>query len=260
MRDIRGDLQDRVSFLEEQIGAAQSEFEHAVERLRRLHQVKIEGLQAELEAVTTLLEGEYRRQGVPERAQTQERRAAPEPQDYHRPVAAEAAPQREPRQEPEPRRRAAPAEAVREARPAEAEDQRRAGPAREAETYQRSAVAQHPAQDEEHPAEAPPPQIYRRAPLVREEGRREEVRRAQPQPQPLADFLIRKLSESGPLTMEDLCQLAVQEGYFAEGESPERGVDLTLRNVAGAGFIRQLPNGAFAPASVTDTIRLRRAI
>jgi len=52
----------------------------------------------------------------------------------------------------------------------------------------------------------------------------------------------------------------VQDGYFAEGDNVERGVHVTLMNVAKAGFIRQLPNGAFAPATVMDTIRLRRAI
>jgi hypothetical protein len=81
----------------------------------------------------------------------------------------------------------------------------------------------------------------------------------QPQ-QPLADFLVRKLSEVGALSRDDLRRLAVQEGYFPDGESAERGVHATLLNVAKAGLVRQLPNGNFAPATVLDTIRLRRAI
>ena len=81
-----------------------------------------------------------------------------------------------------------------------------------------------------------------------------------PQQPPLADFLVRKLGEIGALTHDELCQLAVQEGYFADGEIAERGVNVTLMNVVKAGFIRQLPNGTFAPATVMDTIRLRRAI
>ena len=80
------------------------------------------------------------------------------------------------------------------------------------------------------------------------------------QPQPLADFLLRKLGEIGAMTLDDLCHHAVQEGYFADGEITERGVHITLMNVVKAGFIRQLPNGTFAPATVMDTIRLRRAI
>lgn len=82
-----------------------------------------------------------------------------------------------------------------------------------------------------------------------------------PQPhQPLADFLIRKLGEVGAMSRDDLRRLAVQEGYFADGDSAERGVHATLVNVVKAGFIRQLPNGNFAPATVLDTIRMRRAI
>lgn len=87
----------------------------------------------------------------------------------------------------------------------------------------------------------------------------QQPQQQQPQ-QPLADFLVRKLGEAGALSRDDLRRLAVQEGYFADGESAERGVHATLLNVAKAGLVRQLPNGNFAPATVLDTIRLRRAI
>ena len=83
---------------------------------------------------------------------------------------------------------------------------------------------------------------------------------SQPQHPPLADFLIRKLGEIGAMTLDDLCHLAVQEGYFAPGEIADRGVHVTLMNVVMAGFIRQLPNGTFTTTTVMDTIRLRRAI
>ena len=62
------------------------------------------------------------------------------------------------------------------------------------------------------------------------------------------------------MSRDDLRRLAVQEGYFADGENAERGVHTTLINVVKAGLIRQLPNGNFAPATVLDTIRMRRAI
>jgi hypothetical protein len=82
---------------------------------------------------------------------------------------------------------------------------------------------------------------------------------SQPQ-QPLADFLVRKLNEVGAMSRDDLRRLAMQEGYFAEADSADRGVHATLLNVVKAGLIRQLPNGNFAPATVLDTIRLRRAM
>jgi hypothetical protein len=86
---------------------------------------------------------------------------------------------------------------------------------------------------------------------------------AQPQRQPqqaLADFLIRKLNEAGAMPRDDLRRFALQEGYFIDAETADRGVHTTLINVVKAGLIRQLPNGNFAPATVLDTIRLRRAM
>ena len=82
---------------------------------------------------------------------------------------------------------------------------------------------------------------------------------AQPQV-PLADFLVRKLNEAGAMSRDDLRRFSLQEGYFVDAESADRGVHTTLLSVVKAGLIRQLPNGNFAPASVLDTIRLRRAM
>ena len=82
---------------------------------------------------------------------------------------------------------------------------------------------------------------------------------AQPQP-PLTDVLVRQLSEQGAMSRDDLRRLAVDEGYFNDADSAERGVHAALVSVNKAGLIRQLPNGNFAPATVMDTIRLRRAI
>ncbi len=87
-----------------------------------------------------------------------------------------------------------------------------------------------------------------------------------PQPQPqqpqqrIADFLIRKLSEVGAMSKDDLQRLVEQEGYFVDAESAERGVHAALTHVLKAGLIRELPNGSFAPPTLLDTLRLRRAI
>jgi hypothetical protein len=317
MRDIRGDLQDRAGFLEEQISAAEAQFEKRLEQLKREHLAKIEDLQSELEAVTTLIEGEYRRltsapvqddrrPAAPQAEAAPRRQAAPapEPEHYRRPVQAEVEQPRRQAQEAEPyrrpiqaeaeqpRRQAQEAEPYRQPMPAQAEHQRR--PAPEPEPYRRPmpAQAEHqrrpapepepyrrpvqaeaeyqrrpepmPAPEAEHEHRPPAPQVYRRAPIAAapetEPRRQAAMAPQQPQQPPLADFLLRKLSEMGALTHDELCQLSVQEGYFAEGEIADRAVHVTLTNVAKAGFIRQLPNGTFAPATVMDTIRLRRAI
>jgi hypothetical protein len=81
----------------------------------------------------------------------------------------------------------------------------------------------------------------------------------QPQ-QPLNDFLVRKVNEVGAISRNDLCRLSLQEGYFADVESADSSVQVILFNAVKAGFLRQLANGNFAPATVLDTIRLRRAM
>jgi len=61
----------------------------------------------------------------------------------------------------------------------------------------------------------------------------------------------------GALSRDDLRRLSLQEGYFTDAGSADRGVHATLLNVVKAGLIRQLPNGNFAPATMLD---LRRAM
>jgi hypothetical protein len=283
MRDIRGDLQDRASFLEEQISAAQAQFEKRLEHLNQEHQAKIVDLESALEAVTTLMEREYQMLGTapaqdersrqapaaaPERHQTSEQYRRPQESEPQRRTTAEAEPPRRPVNEAQPHDRPA-AEAEYRGRPeqeayrqpsaAEIEPQR--GPhAAEAEPQHRPA-AERPREHDQEPRPAAP-QVYRRGPAASaHEGERPADRQSQaPQQPPLADFLIRKLSEMGAMSLDELCHLAVREGYFADGEIADRGVYVTLMNVAKAGFIRQQPNGTFAPATVMDTIRLRRAI
>jgi chromosome segregation ATPase len=72
--------------------------------------------------------------------------------------------------------------------------------------------------------------------------------------QPLADYLVRKLAELGPMSKDAIQRLALQEGYFADGDA-DRGVQAVLMHVVKGGSVRQLPNGDFA-----EVIRLRRAM
>jgi hypothetical protein len=116
----------------------------------------------------------------------------------------------------------------------------------------------------------PPPQAihqpqphpsHQAQPQHQPQGQHQPQAQHQPQPQqPLADFLVRRLNEAGAMSRDDLRRLSLQEGYFADADTADRGVHTTLINVVKAGLIRQLPNGNFAPATVLDTIRLRRAM
>ena len=101
--------------------------------------------------------------------------------------------------------------------------------------------------------------IHQPAPAQHVSHRPQAPAPAQPE-LPLADFLVRKLNEVGAMSRDDLRRLGLQEGYFADVDTADRGVHTTLLNVVKAGLIRQLPNGNFAPATVLDTIRLRRAM
>jgi hypothetical protein len=115
------------------------------------------------------------------------------------------------------------------------------------------------------PAREPAHQVSRHAPPhashqpAQQQPSHQAPAQAQPQA-PLADFLVRKLNEAGAMSRDDLRRFSLQEGYFVDAETADRGVHTTLLSVVKAGLVRQLPNGNFAPATVLDTIRLRRAM
>jgi hypothetical protein len=188
MRDIRGDLQDRASLLEEQISAHEAQFEKLVAQIRAEHEAKLKDFRAEFDAVTKLHEIEQRRVD-------------------NAPQAPTSAP----------------------VQPA--------------------------------PQAVPQPSLQSTATPQAHQGIHQAAQQPAPAPQPpFNDFMVRKLNEVGAMSRDDLRRLSLQEGYFADVESADRGVQVTLFNMVKAGFIRQLPNGNFAPATVLDTIRLRRAM
>jgi hypothetical protein len=63
MRDIRGDLRERAKMLDEQIKAAQDQFDRLLEQLEQERDGKVEDLKAELDAVKLLMGFEHRRLG-----------------------------------------------------------------------------------------------------------------------------------------------------------------------------------------------------
>jgi hypothetical protein len=73
----------------------------------------------------------------------------------------------------------------------------------------------------------------------------------------LSDFFVRKLTELGPMSKDDLRNLAAEEGYFPNAESTQ-SVDATLIDIARKNRVRQLPDGTFAPAPLAQANWLRR--
>jgi hypothetical protein len=73
----------------------------------------------------------------------------------------------------------------------------------------------------------------------------------------LADLFMHKLSEAGSMSREELVDLAVKEGLYPDAESAARGVHPILVNLARSELIRELPNGTFAPPTMSQAIKLR---
>ena len=87
-----------------------------------------------------------------------------------------------------------------------------------------------------------------------------------PQPQivppqiSLSEFILRKLNDIGPMSKEDLITFAMKDGMFPDVESTERAVHAALISTLRNEQIRQLQDGTFAPVSMAQTVRFRRAI
>jgi hypothetical protein len=82
---------------------------------------------------------------------------------------------------------------------------------------------------------------------------------AQPRPT-LLHILLRKLSDDGPASSDDLRRWAVQQGYLDDSAMAGSTLHDVLTDTAKAGFIRQLPDGTFTATSITDLIRPQRAV
>lgn len=75
----------------------------------------------------------------------------------------------------------------------------------------------------------------------------------------LADFILQRLSEIGPMSKDDLVNLVLKEALFDDVESADRAVHTTLLNIIRSEHLRQLHDGTFVPNTVPQAVRLRRA-
>jgi hypothetical protein len=117
-----------------------------------------------------------------------------------------------------------------------------------------------PNEFDQRPMQADQPlQLAQPAPQARIQG--EQLALPQPQPQfSLADFILHKLNERGPLSKDDLVNLSLQEGVFADPESADHGIHGTLVSVIRSEHIRQLHDGTFVPNTLPQALRMRRAV
>ena len=76
----------------------------------------------------------------------------------------------------------------------------------------------------------------------------------------LADLFMHRLNEVGPMSREELVDLAVKEGFFADSETAAQAVHPMLVILLRSELIRELPNGTFAPPTMSQAIKLRRVV
>lgn len=174
MRDIRGDLQERARFIEEEIGATQAQFDKRIEQLKAERDQRLAELKAEFTALGKLMEAEHRRmvEGLP---------------------------------------------------------------------MQQSPV-QAPMHGREQPREHAQVPVPVQAPQMS-----------------LADFILQRLNEMGPMSKEGLVDLVLHEGLFGDVDSADRAVHATLVNIIRSEHLRQLHDGTFVPNTLPQALRLRRA-
>jgi hypothetical protein len=76
----------------------------------------------------------------------------------------------------------------------------------------------------------------------------------------LADRFIRVLNDAGKMSRKELIELAVREGFFPDVEAATQGIHPMVINMVRSELIRELPNGSFAPPTMSQTIKLRRVV
>jgi hypothetical protein len=76
----------------------------------------------------------------------------------------------------------------------------------------------------------------------------------------LVEFLERKLIEIGPLSKDDLCNMAMKEGYFPDAQSAAQDVEATLMRIVEEKHICPLPDGTFALPMLSQATKLKRVV
>jgi hypothetical protein len=72
----------------------------------------------------------------------------------------------------------------------------------------------------------------------------------------LADLFMHRLNDGGPMSREELVALAVKEGFFADTETAAQAVHPMLVILSRSELIHELPNGTFAPPTMSQAIKV----
>ena len=74
----------------------------------------------------------------------------------------------------------------------------------------------------------------------------------------LAELFLRKLSDAGQMSRQELIDMAVKEGFFPDAGTAAQGVHPMLVSMLRSDLVREVSEGIFMPPTLSQTINLRR--
>jgi len=76
----------------------------------------------------------------------------------------------------------------------------------------------------------------------------------------LADRFMHVLNDVGHMSREQLIDLSVKEGFFSDAQTATQEIHPMLISMSRSELIRELPDGNFAPPTMSQAIKLRRVV
>jgi hypothetical protein len=76
----------------------------------------------------------------------------------------------------------------------------------------------------------------------------------------LADLFMRKLSDAGRMSKQELIDMAVKEGFFPDAETAAKGVHPMLVTMLKSELIREVSDETYMPPALSQVINLRRVV
>jgi hypothetical protein len=70
----------------------------------------------------------------------------------------------------------------------------------------------------------------------------------------------RALIEKGPLSKDELCNLAVEEGYFPDFQNAAQSIGATLGEIVERKHVCTLPDGTFALPMLSPAVKLKLVV
>ena len=76
----------------------------------------------------------------------------------------------------------------------------------------------------------------------------------------LAELFMKKLNNAHQMSKQELIDMAVSEGFFADADTAAQGVHPMLVSMLRSELIREVSDGTYMPPTFSQTIKLRRLV